>query len=274
MPTPEQQAEATAVLNAYSQVTQNLRATVLAQVLAIWDSLNAWRDPDIAAFVAQVVPQVVAGQVHTSALTAAYLNRAIAIESGQPLKAVAVASKDTTGAAVRNGVAPKEVYGRMGQTVYRALGEGADIDTAVKKARDRLTKTAQTDLQLSKTWASRAVLEKAPGIMGYRRVLTGVSSCALCVVASTQKYHKAALLPMHPGCDCTVAPLIGTEPLPTTIDRDALKAAHDEIKARLGVDTNQAARLRELTIVHDHGEIGPVLAVRDQHWMSPADIAA
>lgn len=273
MATAAQTAQAAAILSSYTQVSQRLRAAVLAAVLSAWDSLKSWRDDDIATFVQAAVPVILAGQDHMSALTGAYLNKTIALEAPGS-KAIPVLAKSTTGAAVRNGTAPNEVYGRMGPTVWRALQQGDSLDTAVGKARDRLTKVAQSDMQLARTHASKAVLSKAPGIAGYRRVLTGVSSCALCVVASTRKYHKADLLPMHPGCDCTVEPIFGSQPVSQTLDRDALAAAHDEIQQRLGVDTNNAEKLRALTIVHDHGEMGPILAVRDQHFTSEADLNA
>lgn len=274
MPTATQEAQASAVLNAYTQTSQRLRASTMAKVMAIWGSLDSWRDADIASFVKQVVPHVLAGQDHTAALTAAYLNKTVSILGPNDARSIPVPTKGVTGAIVRNGSSPADVYSRMGQTIYRALGQGDDIDAAVKKATDRLTKTAQTDLQLSRTWASRAVISKAKGIVGWRRMLTGDKSCALCVVASTRTYRKADLMPMHPGCDCVPVPVIGSEFMPSMdqSEKDVLDAAHAEIKARLGVDTNQASKLRELTVVHDHGELGPVLAVRDQHFTSQSDL--
>lgn len=273
MATAEQTAEATAVLNSYTQLSQAVRATVLQQVLAAWNSLTSWRDKDIAKFVATVVPKVLAGQDKMTALTGAYLNRTVAINS-PGAKSVPVPTKDSVGAAVRNGTTPQEVYKRAGPTVWRALQGGDSLPDAVSKATDRLTKQVQSDMQLSRTHASQEVMSKATGVVGYRRVLTGNKSCALCVVASTRTYRKSDLLPMHPGCDCVVAPVFGTEYRPATgeDDKAVLNAAHAEIADRLGVDTNKAAALRQLTIVHDHGELGPVLAVRSQNFTSPADL--
>lgn len=274
MATAEQTAEATAVLNSYTQLSQTVRAVVLQQVLADWNALTSWRDKDIAGFVAKVVPKVLAGQDKMTALTGAYLNKTIAIHS-PGAKTIPVPTKDSVGAAVRNGTTLKEVYTRAGPTVWRALQGGDSLEQAVAKATDRLTKQVQTDMQLSRTHASQEVTSKAKGVVGYRRVLTGNKSCALCVVASTRTYRKSDLMPMHPGCDCVVEPVIGTEYRPSTgeDDKAILDAAHAEIASRLGVDTNKAAALRQLTIVHDHGEMGPVLAVRDQVFTGPSDIS-
>lgn len=273
MATPEQTAQAAAVLNSYTQLSQTVRASVLAQVLAAWNSLTSWRDKDIAQFVTRVVPKVLAGQDKMTALTGAYLNKTIAIHT-PGAKAIPVPTKNSVGAAVRNGTTPKEVYQRAGPTVWRALQGGDTIDQAVAKAQTRITQQVTTDMQLARTHSAQEVMSKGTGIVGYRRQLTGDHSCALCVVASTRTYRKADLLPLHPQCDCVPVPVFGTEFRPSLDpeSQDVLDAAHAEIVSRLGVDTNKAETLRELTIVHDHGELGPLLAVRDQHFVGPSEI--
>lgn len=274
MATAEQTAEAAAVLDSYTQMSKTVRATILQQVLAEWSALTSWRDKDIAEFVTRVVPKVLAGQDKMTALTGAYLNRITAIHS-PGAKAVPVPTKKSVGAAVRNGTTPQEVYKRAGPTVWRALQAGDTIEQAVAKAENRLSQQVQTDMQLAKTHASQEVISKGVGIVGWRRELTGDKSCALCVVASTRTYRKSDLMPMHPGCDCQPVPVYGTE-FRQSMDpesKDVLDAAHAEIVSRLGVDTNKAETLRKLTIVHDHGELGPLLAVRDQHFTGPSEIS-
>lgn len=274
MATAEQTAEATAVLDSYTQLSKAVRASVLQQVLAEWNALTSWRDKDIADFVTRVVPKVLAGQDKITSLTGAFLNRTTAIQS-PGAKAIAVPTKNSVGAAVRNGTPPKEVYKRAGPTVWRALQQGDTIEQAVAKAETRLTQQVQSDMQLSRTHAAQEVISKGVGIVGWRRELTGDKSCALCVVSSTRTYRKSDLMPMHPGCDCIPVPVYGTEFRQSigTDDKAVLDAAHAEIVSRLGVDTNKAAELRQLTIVHDHGELGPVLAVRSQNFVGPADIS-
>lgn len=274
MASATQEAEATAVLDAYVQVSQTVRNVVLDQVLAAWDRLTSWRDADITAFAELVVPKVLGGQDRMSALTAAYLNRTIALEIGHQFRPIPVPTVDTTGAVVRNGTKPIEVYSRPGPTIWRALQQGDSLEQAVSKGRDRLVSMTQSDIQLSKTWSAQKVISQSPSIIvGYRRVLTGKSSCALCVVASTRIYHKEALMPMHPGCDCTVGEVFQHQAANHGDERAVLSAAHNEIQSRLGVDTNKAEQLRQLTIVHQHGELGPLLAVRDQHFTGPSDIS-
>ena len=56
--------------------------------------------------------------------------------------------------------------------------------------------------------AHQEVLQKTPKkvVVGFRRVvhpeLSKSGSCGLCIVASTMKYTRGDLLPIHAGCNC------------------------------------------------------------------------
>ena len=96
-------------------------------------------------------------------------------------------------------------------------------------------------------------------------------NCALCYLASTQTYSTADLLPIHPGCDCGTAPVAAG--MRAQMDRN-LSQTHEAVENRLGV-SDSGGRLpdyRKVLIVHEHGELGPVLAVRDQHFTGPGAI--
>ena len=100
----------------------------------------------------------------------------------------------------------------------------------------------------------------------YRRVLTGRENCALCVVASTQRYYRGDLLPIHPGCDCGVQPLPPGLAVNQVIDEDLLEQVHQITADRLGVSDRggRTPDYRKLLTVSEHGEYGPTLS-----WAQP-----
>lgn len=244
-----------------------LDAAYVAQVKQIRDRVNAYalarfgageyRDADLERFVKQVVPVALAGRRQVSALTDAYLARILGIRSLGPI------DTDTL-----RGVPAAEVYARPFVTVRTKLSEGAPLTVAVAAATARLTDIALADLQLAKTHTTRAVYRSA-GVERYVRTLTGRANCALCHLASTQTYSTDDLLPIHPGCDCGTAPVEAG--MREVMDAN-LRATHEAVESRLGASDSggRAPDYRKQLIVHEHGELGPVLAVRGQHFTGPS----
>jgi hypothetical protein len=265
MPSPDLQAR---LIGANQAAVKQVRARVEAFLRATWTNLGSWRDADVQRWVGQAVPVVLGAQRQVASLTDAYLAQLLGVgPTGVPFAQV-------TGAAVR-GVDPAEVYQRPGKTVWGELSNGAALLDAVARGADRAVSIAMTDLQLTKTHSARYVLDRHDGVVGYRRVLTGSHSCGLCAVASTQRYHKRDLMPIHPACDCAVAPIIGSEDPGQVIDEQRLQATHDAIQERFGI-SDRGARdpidYRHALVINHHGEIGPVLGVRGQHFTGPGDI--
>jgi hypothetical protein len=257
-----------AVLAQYLTAQGNLRLALLTALARMWAGLTSWRDADAQAFAAQAVPLVAGAQNSTATLTAAYLARMVATMSGAPPPPPRVNPATVTGHAVR-AANPAEVYRRPFVQVWTDLSKGADLNQAVQAGGRRLQNIAATDLQLAKTNAAQQVLSIEHRVVGYRRVLTGNQSCGLCIVASTQRYRKSELLPIHPGCDCSVSPVLAGQDPGRVLDEGALSAAHDAIRQRFGravAGARGPVDYRKALITHDHGEIGPVLAVRGQHF--------
>lgn len=242
--------------------SSRLDAAYVAQVKAVRARVEAFaqarfaagehRDADVARFVAQVVPVVLAGRKQVSSLTDAYLARVLGIRSLGPIDTDAL-----------RGVPATEVYARPYKTVWTKLSEGLTYDAAVSAGAARLVDIALADMQMAKRNTAHAVLSSA-GVEHYKRTLTGNVNCALCYLASTQVYSTADLLPIHPGCDCGVTALPnGEKP-----DMSLVSATHEAVQERLGVSDSggRAPDYRKQLIVHEHGELGPVLAVRGQHF--------
>jgi hypothetical protein len=283
-----------AALAVYQARTQALRADIEARVRRLWAALGSYRNPDQARFVTQVVPLVAGGQQAMSALTAANLAQLRAAALGTPARPAPVPAALVTGAAVRNGVPPAQVYGRPFHLVWRLLDElprePGSVDKAIASGADRAVNLALTDAQLAKQHTAARVLGQDDRVVGYRRVLEGPHSCALCLVAATQRYHRDQLMPMHPACDCSVAPIWDTADPGQTIEAAVrvdgkltpvaeLPDVHDRIAQRFSADSSAArtitgttAQYRDALIVHEHGELGPVLAVRGAPFTGPHDI--
>jgi hypothetical protein len=114
------------------------------------------------------------------------------------------------------------------------------------------------------------------GATFYRRRMTGTGNCALCTIASTQRYRVAELMPIHPGCHCEPEPLPGNKDPGHVIDEQLLKDAHDAIARDIGQSDagGRAPDYRHLIITREHGEYGPLLAVRRQNFTGPDDVPA
>lgn len=282
-------AATVAVVAAYQQQTQALRDQIEKYIRSLWKALGLYREPQMRDFAKEVLPVVLGAQRHMATMTASYLavQRQVAIGSaGVP---VAVDIAKVTGSSVRNGASMDDVYGRPFHLVWRQLDElpriEGSIDKAIKAGEDRAVTTALTDLQLAKTYASQKAVSTGTQVTGYRRVLEGAKSCGLCIVASTQRYHKKQLLPIHPGCDCSVVEIYPGQDPEQLIDPRTLADVHDRIAERFGADSSAARTIpgarnakgqliqyRDVLITHDHGELGPVLAVRGAPFLGPSDI--
>lgn len=253
----------------YTSVTVALRQRLISLVTQVFGSLGSYRDADADAFVEQVLPIVLGAQQQMGALTDAYLSTMVADMFGGSAAARGVQVPQDV-----RGVAPQEVYRRPYVTVWTALSQGKTMSEAVKQGENRLTSITGTDLQLVRTEATRQVLGGDSRVQFYRRVLRGSYNCAMCVIASTQRYRKERLMPIHPGCDC------GTRPLPAghdpgqVIEPDLLEAAHDAVAAGTG-KVDRGGRLpdyRDIIIDRQHGELGPLMALRRDSFTGPKDI--
>jgi hypothetical protein len=135
------------------------------------------------------------------------------------------------------------------------------LTEAIARGERRAKLVGLTDLELAVTHTVRERLAEEPRYRYYRRVLTGAENCGLCVVASTQRYRKGDLMPIHPNCDCVVEPL--PDDAPHVLDRDLLESAHRAIAETFGKAATDGRSIdyRKIITVHNHAEMGPLLTV-------------
>lgn len=248
-----------AVLAAAAQVRQDVRRRVLLYATAAWAGLGSWRDLDVDRFVATVVPVAVAGRKVVATGTDVVLAR---LTGTRPAGTV-----DTDDL---RGVGAEQVYRRPAVTMRTALAAGQTLSAAQAAALARLVSLVSTDLQLAHTHqAARTLAGYAPG---FRRVLSGRSGCALCVLASTQRYRAGELMPIHPGCGCGVEPIDPARQDLQVLDSARLEALHQQVADFAGRADASGRDYRDLVVVHEHGEIGPVLGWRGQQFTGPHDL--
>jgi hypothetical protein len=230
--------------------------------------LGNWSDATVQQYLASVLPVVTAGQKQMSALTKAYYSL-LGQLLGENLNTVNIPADQMTTTALR-GVAGSTVYTRGHIAMRTALSQGKSLDYAVQLGAQRIYNIARTDMQLAKTNTGLAIRNGNSGIVGYVRVLSGAENCAKCYVASTQRYHRGNLMPIHPGCDCGEEPIFGSQDPGQVIDRANLEATHEAVALRFGKSARDTRTIDYSKIaVRRHGELGPVLTVADQHFTGP-----
>lgn len=244
------------------------------QLLPLFTRPRSWRDQQAEAFVELAVPLVQGSQRTLAAVTAAY----IAAQAGGRIAIPGV--PDTAAVNLRRGVDPREVYRRPFVTVWSALAQGRPLTEAVALGETRLREIAECDLQQTYAHASRAALSTLPtGARPryWRRVLVGPGDCAMCVIASTQRYTIENLNPIHPGCNCTVDGIFGPDP-GQVIEPELLEKVHDAVEQLTG-SADRGARApdyRQIVVemVREHGELGGLLTRPRDRFTAVDDLSS
>lgn len=294
------QPDPTVVITNYAAMVAGVRQRVLAYLQHYWRQLPDYSPDRVQQMLTAVVPVVQSGQRQVQTLTDAYLAQVyFAVTGEQPprsaygklsaaqliamgLVAGALTGGEDSGSRhgaipygqMRSGTTPQEVYRRPFVQFWTAIKNGHDFTDAMEQGENRLTTLAATDLQLAKTHTLKNVSVELSKVVGYRRVLEGPHSCALCILASTQRYHRGDLMPIHPNCDCMVAPIFGDLDPGRTLNEQMVPDVHAAIRKDLGEDVANAAGkgYQGILITHEHGELGPVLSVRGQHFDGPSEV--
>lgn len=226
-------------------------------------------------FAAAAAGAVRPAQEQAIRLADAYMQTAERIETGaaayEPLNAVRIA------AGLRGGISPLDVYRRPIVSLRTALSEGRAWQQARAEGRNRATSTADTDLQLASMKGQQQSAHRSSRIVGTRR-MPDANACAFCLLVSTQRYHKDELQPVHSHCHCSTIPIIGSQDPGQIIDRELLKQVHAE-GVTVYKENAKGQRVKytyktDDIAIRKHGELGPVITLRDQHFTGPNDLVA
>jgi hypothetical protein len=256
-------AQRDALISAEGRLTADVRRRLTEYATRLWGSMGSWRDADVDRFIEIIIPKVLAGQKQVAQLTDTYLAK---LAETKPSGTIHVDDL--------RGVPDEQVYRRPATTLYTSLSNGSDFDQAQKEATARLVSLLATGMQMAKVRQARQTLYTARGIEAFRRVLKGPKNCTLCIIASTQRYWKRDLLPIHPGCDCEIDTLGIGDHSEQVLDRDLLEQVHAQVEGFVGASDRggRAPDYRKLIATNEHGEIGPLLGWKHQNFTGPGDI--
>lgn len=269
---------------AYMMQVRRVRDGVLNLAVVSWNTAPSLRDADVDRLIRRITPVVQAGQVQVANITNAYVGRLAELE-GSAFRAPRVDRDEIVG---YRGVAASEVYRRPAVATYGALSQGKTFDIARREGLNRLRSIVSTDIQQARNRQATAAYGQSE--FAYTvRVLSGAENCALCVIASTQRYRRAQLQPIHPGCDCGQRGVVAGRDPGQVIDDALLELTRAEIESRLGLIDPSSRDLgigkvdskgrpisdfTDLIVSRQHGELGPTLTWRSNQFTSEADIEA
>lgn len=244
------------------------------QVLAIRSRTEvalvaAWRrvvtDPTeqtASSWSTVAVPVLQAAELAAAAAGLAYISMYVQAAGATPLASELTAA----GFTEPRGVRIDELLHRPIIAMRTALSESRPLTEALTSGQQQLAQIATTDPMLSYRAATSAAMTEQPSVRGYRRVPDG-KACKFCLLAATQRYHDADLMPLHPACGCTVAPIIGAKDPGQIIDRDTLERLRadgviDDITRR-----RRAQAQRDISASADRDK------ARASYWRSEAEHA-
>jgi hypothetical protein len=245
---------------AYLQFNNNIIAHTKRRTTGILQQVGPGADADEITQAAGAVGTIVGA---AQRLMAQYTNAHLGKEQ------LGLATRDLPpvdpGYLQRTGISLAEEYRRPFVT---ASIKGPD------QAYYRMANMTSVDIQLAKTKQAHRILKSA-NVEHYMRLTSG-EACELCEIASTQIYNSDDLMPIHTNCQCDVMPI------PNDWAQSTIDDSNDVSDWDLGNDPDadptqtQGAttpeELRDRTAVREHGEIGPTLTWKDQHFTGPNDL--
>ncbi|MDO8308570.1 MAG: hypothetical protein Q7V58_09495 [Actinomycetota bacterium] len=265
------------VIRAHRAAMAQVRDRVAAYALTAWAAQRSYRDADVDRLVRLITPRVEAGQVQVANLTAVYIAQVAALRGAKGVQAALVDRAVVTGG---RGIPAADVYRRPATEVYTALAQGKSFGVAKELGAARLGSLVRTDLQMAQVRQADASYRSA-GVRFYQRILGPGNNCALCVIASTQRYRVGDLLPIHPGCGCSTDDLEPGTPVyaardggERVIDPKLLEDTHARV-AQFAGEADRGGRspdYRQLIVTREHGEYGPTLSWRSDRFTGPDDL--
>lgn len=229
-------------------------------------NLGSWRDDDVIRYINQIAPFLTGAKLQAAKSSVSFY-KSIADLTGQDWTQPVITASDVSTMALRKGVGTDVVYRRPFVDMRTALANGQDMRDAIESGARRAQILAETEVQLARRNAGLRARSANDKIVGYIRTLTGAENCALCYVASTQRYHKGDLMPIHPGCDCGEMPIYGTQDPGQVINEVRLDGIHENVNERFGAWAADARTIDYRAIrIQEHGEMGPILTVQGQRF--------
>jgi hypothetical protein len=214
-----------------------------------WDSLATVEDA--GPLVNTLVPLMTSARRAAIVASVGYMRTYSQAEQGKALTRLNNIDVDEVLGKIRNGADMDDVYQRGVITARRMLGEGAQWSAAMAAGRARTIQAARADIALANRTALTAVNESVgSAVTRWVRVPDG-ESCGFCAEAAGWTYSDPEQSPLHPGCGCTLEPVLEGESSQLSVPRTSVD--EDNASEAAAVEDGEA----DYTI-HDHGELGAV----------------
>lgn len=267
---------ATQVAETLALQLKGLKSFYLGEIISEFRGLESYASSSINVWRGKVVPLVKEAQATAAELTNAAVDIMFYEMFGEDCLFDHPALEAVTGPAIRNGPSVQDVYDRALKPVWQGLGSGQSLDQSVEHGVSRLEEMFNLDIERVADHVQIERFANENRIIGHRRTLSGLHNCALCILASTQLYHKSELKPIHPNCKCRTVPVLSSDKFDDSLSQSLIDAVHRSVSERFGV-SDKAARLidyRKILLNRTHGEYGPVLTFRSHKFTGPSALHA
>lgn len=240
-------------------------AMLMEALGAIWGSFDGWYDDDAVQRAAKL-----AAEAETRALKQIYEIAAASARELMNQVGAPPASEAPEVFEYPRPVDPVQVWQRPAEQYRYALSEGKSEVEALDAAFQRASHIGKDNAQLTKRNASITQFRRSEKVIGYRRIihpeLSKSGVCGLCIVAADRIYGMEDLLPIHGGCNCSVAPVTKSNDPGLSLNRQDLDALYE---AAQGNDYKSLKNIRVTS--YEHGELGPVLARVGDNYLTPEE---
>lgn len=262
----------------FSNASEALRRQLIAIIVAMYAGKNLYSTAAVAATAQEAAAASNSNTTIAAGLAAEYATTTTALMAGESLPTPRLVL-----APIRNGADMTKVYARPAKLFRRLKSEGVPTQEAFTRAMQLASSITDMNVTLAQREAYQQTFSKLAqraGVTGYRRVihpeLAKTGTCGLCIAASDQVYHVADLMPIHNNCNCTVAPIIGSQDPGSGLNQLGLAASHEQALKTLYAMAGGSTHGHDLkrVVVNQHGEYGPVLGIQGQRFLGPFDVAA
>ena len=241
-----------------------LRDRSVRTLAATWSRVMTNPSDFAAAQWVQVAgPLLQAAQQTAAGLALSYIGTYVAVATGQPTPASTLTAADFLNP---RGVPLGELLMRPVIEMRSKLANGATMLEATAAGGARAAQIGATDPMLSYRAASSEAMQQNPRVVGYRRV-PDARACKFCLLVSTQRYTDGDLMPLHPHCGCTVAPIVGSKDPGRVLD----KALLDRLKGEGVID--DINRQRQAQGSREAQKVADGYQAKADHWTAEADKA-
>ena len=184
------------------------------------------------------------------------------------------AGPQLTAGTARYGVSAFEAYDRIPAHYRYAVSTGLTAAAALASTVNRAKRMMDLEVSLAGREQYRSTFAANKGIVdGFRRVirpeLSKTGTCGLCVAASDQVYTVETLMPIHPGCNCEVLPIVDGWDPGDYLNKEDLQRLYETSTeggdvSESGVPSRSQLSSTRVT-VDQHGEYGPMLRNAEQN---------